>query len=36
MLVHQAALQQRLWLGHEPDASVMRAAALRELALRSR
>jgi shikimate dehydrogenase len=36
MLVHQAALQQQLWLGHLPDTGVMRAAALRELAARSR
>jgi shikimate dehydrogenase len=34
MLVHQAALQQRLWLGHEPDVAVMRAAAEAELARR--
>lgn len=36
MLVHQAALQQQLWLGAMPDTGVMRAAALRELAARSR
>ena len=36
MLVHQAALQQQLWLGDLPDTAVMRAAALRELAARSR
>lgn len=36
MLVHQAALQQQLWLGQLPDTGVMRAAALRELAARSR
>ncbi|MFN8023335.1 MAG: shikimate dehydrogenase [Acidimicrobiales bacterium] len=36
MLVHQAALQQELWLGQRPDTRVMRAAALRELAARSR
>ncbi len=36
MLVHQAALQQQLWLGWPPDTGVMRAAALRELAARSR
>ena len=36
MLVHQAALQQQLWLGSLPDTTVMRAAALRELAARSR
>ena len=34
MLVHQAALQQHLWLGRLPDASVMRAAAEAELARR--
>jgi shikimate dehydrogenase len=31
MLVHQAALQQQLWLGHLPDVTVMRAAAEAEL-----
>lgn len=31
MLVHQAALQQLLWLGVHPDAPVMRAAAIDEL-----
>ncbi|MDT5102290.1 MAG: shikimate dehydrogenase, partial [Mycobacterium sp.] len=31
MLVHQAALQQELWLGVRPDPAVMRAAALRQL-----
>ncbi len=36
MLVHQAALQQQLWLGVLPDTDVMRAAALRELTARSR
>ncbi len=36
MLVHQAALQQQLWLGGSPDTAVMRAAALRELESRSR
>jgi shikimate dehydrogenase len=36
MLVHQAALQQELWLGARPDPAVMRAAALGELATRSR
>ncbi|MEY4229635.1 MAG: shikimate dehydrogenase, partial [Actinomycetota bacterium] len=36
MLVHQAALQQQLWLGVLPDVGVMRAAALRELAARPR
>lgn len=35
MLVHQAALQQQLWLGALPDVAVMRAAALRELAARA-
>ncbi len=34
MLVHQAALQQQLWLGRLPDTATMRAAALRELAAR--
>lgn len=34
MLVHQAALQQRLWHGESPDVAVMLAAAERELALR--
>ena len=34
MLVHQAALQQHLWLGRAPDAAVMRAAAEAELARR--
>lgn len=34
MLVHQAALQQELWLGHRPDVDAMRAAAERELASR--
>lgn len=36
MLVHQAALQQQLWLGALPDTTVMRDAALRELAARAR
>jgi shikimate dehydrogenase len=27
MLVHQAALQQQVWLGHVPDVAVMRCAA---------
>jgi shikimate dehydrogenase len=36
MLVHQAALQQQLWLGVLPDVDVMRAAALRELEARPR
>ena len=35
MLVHQAALQQQLWLGVLPDTGVMRAAAVRELATRA-
>jgi shikimate dehydrogenase len=35
MLVHQAALQQQLWLGSLPDVAVMRAAALHELAARA-
>jgi shikimate dehydrogenase len=34
MLVHQAALQQQLWLGVMPDTSVMRAAAIQELSSR--
>lgn len=34
MLVHQAALQQRLWHGLTPDVAVMTAAAERELAAR--
>jgi shikimate dehydrogenase len=34
MLVHQAVLQQQLWVGVAADASVMWAAAERELALR--
>lgn len=36
MLVHQAALQQELWLGHRPDVAAMRAAAEDELARRAR
>ncbi len=32
MLVHQAALQQRCWLGRLPDTAAMAAAAERELA----
>ena len=36
MLVHQAALQQRLWHGSMPDVAVMQAAAERELAARAR
>ncbi len=35
MLVHQAVLQQVLWLGIRPDPQVMRSAALRELAARA-
>jgi shikimate dehydrogenase len=34
MLVHQAALQQQLWLGVMPDTAVMRAAAMNELSSR--
>ena len=34
MLVHQAALQQRLWHGHQADIAVMTAAAEAELAAR--
>lgn len=34
MLVHQAALQQRLWHGATPDVSTMLEAATRELAAR--
>lgn len=34
MLVHQAALQQHAWIGHRPDTSAMRAAAVAELAAR--
>jgi shikimate dehydrogenase len=33
MLVHQAALQQELWLGTRGDTRVMRAAAMRHLGL---
>lgn len=36
MLVHQAALQQRLWHGTLPEAAAMQAAAERELAARGR
>jgi len=36
MLVHQAAIQQRLWHGVDPDTAVMRAAAEHELAARGR
>jgi shikimate dehydrogenase len=35
MLVHQAGLQQQLWLGQLPDVAVMRAAAEAELAHRA-
>jgi shikimate dehydrogenase len=35
MLVHQAVLQQQLWLGNDPSPAVMRAAALTELAARA-
>ncbi len=35
MLIHQAALQQRLWTGNDPDVAAMRAAAERELARRA-
>lgn len=35
MLVHQAAVQQRLWTGVSPDVAVMRAAAESELARRA-
>lgn len=35
MLVHQAALQQELWLGVRPDPTVMREAALAELERRA-
>jgi shikimate dehydrogenase len=31
MLVHQAALQQRIWIGTAPDTAAMRAAALSQL-----
>ncbi len=34
MLVHQAVLQQERWHGHRPDPTVMRVAALAELARR--
>ncbi len=34
MLVHQAALQQVLWLGTQPDVAIMRAAAINELSSR--
>jgi shikimate dehydrogenase len=36
MLVHQAAIQQRVWTGTVPDVTVMRAAAEAELARRHR
>jgi shikimate dehydrogenase len=35
MLVHQAAIQQQLWTGVQPDPAPMRAAAEHELAARS-
>ncbi len=35
MLVRQAAEQQRLWLGHQPDVAVMRAAAVDALSARA-
>lgn len=35
MLVHQAALQQQLWLGQLPDVAVMRAAAEAEFSRRA-
>jgi shikimate dehydrogenase len=35
MLVHQAALQQHLWLGQMPDVTAMRAAAEAEIARRA-
>jgi shikimate dehydrogenase len=34
MLIHQAALQQQLWLGRRPDVAAMRSAVERELAAR--
>jgi shikimate dehydrogenase len=34
MLVHQAALQQQLWVGRMPDIAALASAAERELALR--
>lgn len=34
MLLHQAALQQKIWTGHLPDVSHMRSAALRALQAR--
>lgn len=36
MLVHQAALQEQIWLGELPDVAAMRAAADRELTGRAR
>jgi shikimate dehydrogenase len=36
MLVHQAVLQQELWIGARPDPQLMRAAAEAELLARSR
>ena len=35
MLVHQAALQQQIWTGHLPDATLMRMAAEAELERRA-
>lgn len=35
MLIHQAALQQRLWTGRDPDVGAMRAAAIAELERRA-
>jgi shikimate dehydrogenase len=34
MLIHQAARQQRIWLGRDPDVAAMTAAALRRLGAR--
>ena len=36
MLIHQACVAQRLWLGREPDPQVMREAAVRELEARAK
>ena len=36
MLIHQACVAQRLWLGREPDPQVMREAAVRELQARAK
>ena len=35
MLIHQAVLQEELWMGHHPDPGVMRDAALAELRRRN-